>query len=97
MIHAGNKEREGDAFFNVDMAGEYAFCFSNKMSTLTEKVVQFEIEIIGEKTSTGTGATTESPLDQSLSKIKTAVDKIHKMQNYFKTREAVSCSFPFIM
>ena len=89
VIHSASKDREGDFVFNVDMGGEYAFCFSNQMSTVTGKVIQFEIDIQG----SAQDAPEKTAVDNSLSKIRDSVDKIHKTQNYFKTRETVSFFF----
>jgi hypothetical protein len=41
----GTKERQGDFVFTAQQSGEYAFCFSNDMSTFAEKIVDFEITV----------------------------------------------------
>lgn len=94
MIHSGDKEREGDFIFNIEIPGEYAFCFSNKMSTVTDKVLQFEVDVIGNQNinnNNNNAAVGEdgSVLDSAINKIRANIDKVHKMQNYFKTREQV--------
>lgn len=41
----GAKERQGDFVFTANEVGEYRFCFDNEMSTVTDKVVDFEIAV----------------------------------------------------
>ncbi len=42
---SGEKERQGDFAFTAQTAGDYAFCFSNQMSTFAEKFVDIEISV----------------------------------------------------
>ena len=44
----GTKERQGDYVLTANTPGEYAFCFENDMSTLTEKLVDFDIMVENE-------------------------------------------------
>lgn len=44
-IHDGNRETSGKYTFAAHMPGEYSYCFGNKMSTMTPKVVLFNMEI----------------------------------------------------
>ena len=41
----GQRERQGDYVLTANTPGEYAFCFENDMSTLTEKLVDFDIMV----------------------------------------------------
>ena len=41
----GVRERQGDYVLTANTVGEYAFCFENDMSTLTEKLVDFDIMV----------------------------------------------------
>lgn len=41
----GERERQGDFVFTAGEAGEYRFCFDNEMSTVTDKMVDFEIAV----------------------------------------------------
>ena len=41
----GKRERQGDYVFTANTVGEYSFCFENDMSTLTEKLVDFDIMV----------------------------------------------------
>ena len=44
----GQRERQGDYVLTANTPGEYAFCFENDMSTLTEKLVDFDIMVESE-------------------------------------------------
>ena len=48
MILDGNRERQGDYVLTANTVGEYAFCFENDMSTLTEKLIDFDIMVESE-------------------------------------------------
>ena len=45
VILDGAKERQGDFVFTANEMGEYRFCFDNEMSTVTDKMVDFEITV----------------------------------------------------
>lgn len=44
----GQRERQGDFVLTANIVGEYAFCFENDMSTLTEKLIDFDIMVESE-------------------------------------------------
>ncbi|OJT04216.1 hypothetical protein TRAPUB_5093 [Trametes pubescens] len=48
VILDGKRERQGDYVFTANNPGEYSFCFENDMSTLTEKLVDFDIMVESE-------------------------------------------------
>lgn len=45
IILSGTKERQGDFVFTANHVGDFEFCFSNQMSTVTDKVIDFEIAV----------------------------------------------------
>ena len=48
VILDGQRERQGDFVFTANIVGEYSFCFENDMSTLTDKLVDFDIMVESE-------------------------------------------------
>ena len=48
VILDGQRERQGDYVLTANSVGEYSFCFENDMSTLTEKLIDFDIMVESE-------------------------------------------------
>jgi hypothetical protein len=48
IILEGERERQGDYIFTANSAGEFSFCFSNEMSSVSEKLVDFDIMVESE-------------------------------------------------
>lgn len=48
MLLDGERERQGDYVLTANTVGEYSFCFENDMSTLTEKLIDFDIMVESE-------------------------------------------------
>jgi hypothetical protein len=44
----GQRERQGDYVLTANTVGEYAFCFENDMSTLSHKLIDFDIMVESE-------------------------------------------------
>lgn len=47
-ILSATRERQGDYVLTGNTKGEYSFCFVNDMSTLTDKLVDFDVSIESE-------------------------------------------------
>ena len=45
VIYQGERESSGKYTFSAYESGMYHYCFSNKMSTMTPKVVMFSLEV----------------------------------------------------
>ena len=44
-VHEGERESNGRYTFPAAMDGVYTYCFSNKMSTMTPKIVMFSMDV----------------------------------------------------
>merc|ERR1712070_1057592 len=92
VVLEGEKERQGDFFFPANEAGEYRFCFDNNMSTVSDKLVDFEIAVENEVRSSlpqKAGATPEqlSGVEETILKLSGQVSTLVRQQKYFRTRE----------
>lgn len=85
VVWASEKDRESRILFKASLAGVHKFCFSNKMSTLTTKVVGFHIQV-GEGL---IGADKSDPMERSVLEIARGLGEIKNDQTYLRTRERV--------
>ncbi|KAI0067534.1 hypothetical protein BV25DRAFT_1905311 [Artomyces pyxidatus] len=88
----GLRERQGDYVLTANTPGEYAFCFENDMSTLTEKLIDFDIMVESEprrEPPAKPGQINEhtSELEESVFRLSGMLANIKRTQKYFHTRE----------
>ncbi|EIN04452.1 hypothetical protein PUNSTDRAFT_92806 [Punctularia strigosozonata HHB-11173 SS5] len=88
----GLRERQGDYVFTANTVGEYAFCFENDMSTLSEKLIDFDIMVESEPrreapAKPGQIAEQTSALEESIFRLNGQLMSIKRTQKYFHTRE----------
>ncbi|KAI0286255.1 emp24/gp25L/p24 family/GOLD-domain-containing protein [Russula brevipes] len=88
----GQRERFGDFVLTANTVGEYSFCFENDMSTLTDKLVEFDIMVESEprrEAPAKAGQLDEqtSALEESIYRLNSLLMNIKRTQKYFHTRE----------
>ncbi|KAH8111602.1 emp24/gp25L/p24 family/GOLD-domain-containing protein [Phellopilus nigrolimitatus] len=88
----GTRERQGDYVLTANTVGEYSFCFTNDMSTLSEKLIDFDIMVESEPrrepaTKPGQIADHSSALEESIFRLNGQLLSIKRMQKFFHTRE----------
>jgi len=104
VVHSGEAEKEGDFTFVAEPQGEYSFCFSNGMSTVSSKVIEFGVEVAGsgvygargvrknpDAANTKQGADTTA-IEQSIETLRNSLSSIQHHVNSYKHRERV-CYF----
>ncbi|KAH7886642.1 emp24/gp25L/p24 family/GOLD-domain-containing protein [Phlebopus sp. FC_14] len=92
LLLDGKRERSGDYVFTANTVGEYAFCFENDMSTLTDKLLDFDIMVESEPrrevaAKPGQVSDHTSPLEESVYRLNSLLMNIKRTQRYFHTRE----------
>ncbi|KIM37452.1 hypothetical protein M413DRAFT_448503 [Hebeloma cylindrosporum] len=88
----GERERQGDYVLTASTAGEYSFCFENDMSTLTDKLVDFDIMVESEPrreapAKPGQIAEHTSALEESVFRLNGMLMNIKRMQKHHHTQE----------
>jgi len=92
VILDGERERQGDYVLTANTIGEYAFCFENDMSTLTDKLVDFDIMVESEPrreppAKPGQIAEQTSALEESVFRLNGMLMNIKRMQKHHHTQE----------
>jgi len=93
VILDGLRERQGDYVLTANHVGEYAFCFENDMSTLTAKLVDFDIMVESEPrreapAKPGKVSDHTSALEESIFRLNGMLMNIKRMQ-----KQSVLASF----
>jgi len=93
IIIEGERERQGDYIFTADEIGEYSFCFSNELSSFSEKLVDFDIMVESEPRPVAPAKPTSlteqtSSLEESIYQLSGSLSSIQRTQKYFRTRDS---------
>lgn len=81
----GSREQQGDFIFTANTVGEYQFCFENEMSTLTDKLVDFDIMVESEPRRESPAKSPPlsdktSAIEESIYRLKNAFSQIERNQ-----------------
>ncbi|KAI0275508.1 emp24/gp25L/p24 family/GOLD-domain-containing protein [Russula aff. rugulosa BPL654] len=92
LLLDGQRERQGDYVLTANTIGEYSFCFENDMSTLTDKLVDFDIMVESEPrreapAKPGQIQEQTDALQESIYRLNSQLMSIKRTQKYFHTRE----------
>ena len=93
LIISGHKERQLDIIFTGNTIGEYTFCFENSMSTVAEKLIDFDITVESEPRLDLPIAPAKllkehsAPLEEGIGNMNDKLTQIGRTQRYFRVRE----------
>ncbi|KAF8907617.1 emp24/gp25L/p24 family/GOLD-domain-containing protein [Gymnopilus junonius] len=88
----GERERQGDYVLTANTVGEYAFCFENDISTLTDKLIDFDIMVESEPrrqppAKPGQISEQTSSLEESVFRLNGLLMNIKRLQKHHHTQE----------
>nr|CAG4643490.1 EOG090X0D99 [Ilyocryptus agilis] len=91
-IESGDRVSNGKYAFKADLDGVYTYCFSNKMSTMTPKIVMFTTEV-GETTPdlghADAAGGNHTKLEEMIKELSSALRTVKHEQDYMNLRERV--------
>ncbi|KAG7162248.1 transmembrane emp24 domain-containing protein 2-like isoform X11 [Homarus americanus] len=96
IVHEGERESNGRYTFPASMDGVYTYCFSNKMSTMTPKIVMFSMDV-GEGIKPGHEAANGeegeaaggNKMEDMIRELSAALSGVKHEQDYMEVRERI--------
>ncbi|XP_023720009.1 transmembrane emp24 domain-containing protein 2 isoform X1 [Cryptotermes secundus] len=93
VIYQGERETSGKYTFAAHMGGVYTYCFSNQMSTMTPKVVMFNMDI-GESPKDQPGDSSQghddhNKLQDMIKELSTTLTGVKHEQEYMQVRDRI--------
>lgn len=101
VIYNGERESNGRYTFAAHLDGEYKYCFSNRMSTVTPKEVMFSVDIAvppelhpGEPGAAGAppaaaGEQSHEKLEEKVNELSLSLTSVKHEQEYMEVRDRV--------
>ncbi|KAK6636374.1 hypothetical protein RUM43_010034 [Polyplax serrata] len=88
VIYQGERESTGKYTFAAHMEGVYTYCFSNQMSTMTPKIVMFNMEI-EEATDPEQADANHNNLDDMIKTLAARLTNVKHQQEYMHVRDRI--------
>lgn len=88
IIYQGERETSGKYTFSAQMSGVYTYCFSNQMSSMTPKVVMFNMEVLSSQPKEDEkGENGEPSLPQMIHQLGESLRNVKHEQEYMSVRD----------
>ncbi|XP_075224168.1 transmembrane emp24 domain-containing protein 2-like [Lycorma delicatula] len=89
VIHKGERETSGKYTFAAHANGVYTYCFSNKMSTMTPKVVMFNMEVGEAPKADEKEEADNNKLESMIKELTTSLTNVKHEQEYMGVRDRI--------
>jgi len=92
-IHQGERETNGKYTFSAETDGVYRYCFSNKMSSVTPKVVMFSMDITEAHAVNAEGGDVDhNKLEEMIQELGVTLTGVKHEQEYMEVRDRIHSS-----
>ena len=92
VIYQGDRETNGKYTFATHMDGIYKYCFSNKMSTMTPKIIMISMdaaETVHENNHAANMTADHNKLEEMVTELSNALTGVKHEQEYMEVRERI--------
>ncbi|RZF37277.1 hypothetical protein LSTR_LSTR005609 [Laodelphax striatellus] len=89
VIHKGERETSGKYTFAANANGIYTYCFSNKMSTMTPKVVMFNMDVGETRKEETKEEGDHNKLETMIKELTVSLEEVKTEQEYMSIRDRI--------
>jgi len=88
VLYSANQETEGRFRFSASMQGNYVFCFSNAMSTVTPKVLKFKMIVVQPREADSSDMSDEDKkIKGMIGDLRNQLREVKEEQDYMEIRD----------
>nr|CAI5862763.1 unnamed protein product [Callosobruchus analis] len=89
VIYQAERETSGKYTFAAHTSGVYTYCFSNKMSTMTPKVVMFHMAVGDSPKAEAEEGKTHNKLEDMIKELSAQLTSVKQEQEYMQVRDRI--------
>ncbi|XP_050302896.1 transmembrane emp24 domain-containing protein 2 [Anthonomus grandis grandis] len=89
VIYEEERQTSGKYSFAASYPGVYTFCFSNKMSTMTPKVVMFDVAVGEPPKPEGAEGHSANKLEEMIRELSASLTAVKQEQEYMQVRDKI--------